>query len=775
MASTLETLVVRISADASKLEQELNRQVKNAETAGAKIRAGLRLGAQGLAVIGTAATGAATAMTLLVNRTAAYADEVDKAAIRTRLARSTVQELRFVADQAGGSFQAIEANVRAFTGRLAELDRGSKVVAGTFDRLGVSVYDTNGALRDTEALFLDTITALAGVENETERAALAVQAFGETGTELLPILSAGADGIEAMRDKANELGLVLDDQRIGALVQYKDAVSRVGQAFEGVQREISIGFLPVLKDGLLPLLENFLIPRLRDAVNDLLGLESGFDNSGVATDRLRGKLADIAASVVTFGDILLDLGRISVGLTQVITAPFATLGAVIGALSVDLGRFVDGMAELTRGIPLWKRGSWFAAADIFAGARDLFAGTIGAGIADAVQAGIDQGATGLANLTGGFTGLGDMSPGEAARRAVLNGTTVLGGNRSTPGTYNPTGAGNAPSGTPSDPVAVELVTAPSLNRTLEDAGLLPRSQAYRQLGITPFARLPEAVPLGDPGVRAGNLVVRLEAPDVRARVGGAVRLDDPGAFARLLLGDAELSQRDFGQLEEAKARARVRIAEWVAWRIALTTESLREGEDAGTMGRAAFGPFTTGQRLLNDSYQGFRPRPSNPADIARAAAINEQRAEDLRQASEEFRANVVESSILFGTNLVNAFKSGDPSSIFGAVSGGIGSILGLFNPFAGELFSLVGGLGSALIGLGRNDESEATRALGASTRGAPAIELNFTVNQSLNIASLTGSDRRAVDGLLNDTVRALEGVITRNVLPRLGYLEERIA
>src|SRR5690606_17556127 len=127
-------------------------------------------------------------------------DEVDKAAIRTRLARSTVQELRFVADQAGGSFQAIEANVRAFTGRLAEMERGSKVVAGTFDRLGVSVYDANGALRDTEALFLDTVTALAGVENETERAALAVQAFGETGTELLPILSAGADGIEAMRD-----------------------------------------------------------------------------------------------------------------------------------------------------------------------------------------------------------------------------------------------------------------------------------------------------------------------------------------------------------------------------------------------------------------------------------------------------------------------------------------------------------------------------------------------------------------------------------------------
>lgn len=775
MASTLETLVVRLTADATKLEQEFNRQIRNAETAGTKIRAGLRLGAQAFAVLGTAATGAATAMTVLVNRTAGYADEVDKAAIRTRLARSTVQELRFVADQAGGSFQAIEANVRAFTGRLAEMERGSKVVAGTFDRLGVSVYDANGALRDTEALFLDTITALAGVENETERAALAVQAFGETGTELLPILSAGADGIEAMRDKANELGLVLDDQRIGALVQYKDSVSRIGQAFEAVQREVSIGFLPVLKDGVLPLLENFLIPRLRDAVTDVFALETAFDNSGEATDELRGKLADIAASVVTFGDILLDLGRISVGLTQVITAPFATLGAVIGSLSVDLGRFLDGMAEITDGLELWQRGSWWGAAAIFRQSRDLFNNTIGAGVAGAVQAGIEQGAAGLANLERGFTGLGDFGPAEAARQAVLNGTTILGGNRNTPGTYNPTGGAGTPSGTPSDPVAVELVTAPSLNRTLEDAGLLPRNDAYRQLGINPFARLPAAIPLGDPGVRAGNLVTRLDPPAVRATVGGAVRLDAPDVFARLLLGDAEFSQRDFGQLEEAKARARVRVAEWLAMRLSVTTASLRMDEDAGTMGRDAFGPFTTGQRLLNDSYQGFRPRPSNPADIARAAGINEQRAEDLRQASEEFRANVVESSILFGTNLVNAFKSGDPSSIFGAVSGGVGSILGLFNPLAGEFFSLIGGLGSALIGLGRNEESEATRALGASTRGAPAVEFNVSVYQSLSIASLTGEGRRAVDGLLNDTASRIEAVITRNVLPRLGYLEERIA
>ena len=338
-----------------------------------------------------------------------------------------------------------------------------------------------------------------------------------------------------------------------------------------------------------------------------------------------------------------------------------------------------------------------------------------------------------------------------------------------------------------------LTIAPSLNRTLEDAGLLPRGEAYRQLGINPFASVTPGVPIGDPGVRAtfgGVADLRGYAPF--AKVGPATRLDDPGAFARLLLGDAELQERDLGRVAQATKEANEAAAE--AMRLAIAAEEawrsnllFARGQDARFGSPEALDAFTRqaliqsygvtpDQLALGSSYQGFRPRESNPVDIENAKAINEER-EAIRQAGEDFRGAVVNAAADFTGVLIKGIRSGDTGSIVEGIFGIGGSLIGMIPGvgFWGQVVSsflpVLGGLFGSMV---PRDE-EATRAPGAAVRGAPAIELNFTVNQSLSVASLTGADRRAVDGLADDLVRRLENVITRNVLPRLGYLEERIA
>ncbi|HET9026100.1 MAG TPA: hypothetical protein VFN07_01040 [Trueperaceae bacterium] len=258
MASTLETLVIKLTADARLLEAELDKQVTKAERSGKRIESAFSSGLKFAGAIGIAATGLATGLTAAAQRAATYADEIDQAAIKTRLARSTVQELRYATDQAGGSWAAVESNVRAFTGRIVELERGSDRAAATFAGIGVSAYDTGGKLRATEDVLLDTLHALAGIKNESERAARTVEVFGQSGTDLLPLLSVGASGIEELRSKAHELGLVLDDQSIGALVTYKSEISRVQQQVGALGREFTVALMPILTGGVLPALQSGL-------------------------------------------------------------------------------------------------------------------------------------------------------------------------------------------------------------------------------------------------------------------------------------------------------------------------------------------------------------------------------------------------------------------------------------------------------------------------------------------------------------------------------------
>ena len=122
--------------------------------------------------------------------------------------------------------------------------------------------------------------------------------------------------------------------------------------------------------------------------------------------------------------------------------------------------------------------------------------------------------------------------------------------------------------------------------------------------------------------------------------------------------------------------------------------------------------------------------------------------------------------------------------IEGSVSGiieGLVNIGGIIASIIFPVFAPLIAVASALLGriLGRLADpqvpnQQATRAAGAQARSAPALELNFTFNQSLALASLTDPDSRsALNQSATDAFTRFERVIQTNVLPRLDRLEAR--
>lgn len=177
------------------------------------------------AAISTAAVAASAAMAGWAKKAAEVGDRVDKLSQKMNLSRKGFQELDYIAEQNGTTLEALSMSMKTLA---VQAEADGKV----FEKLGINVKDAGGALKDQETLFNETLNVLFSMENQTERLALASKLFGRGAQELAPILNAGADGFEELRQRAHDLGLVLSDEAIDASVRFGDTLDDLSKSFK---------------------------------------------------------------------------------------------------------------------------------------------------------------------------------------------------------------------------------------------------------------------------------------------------------------------------------------------------------------------------------------------------------------------------------------------------------------------------------------------------------------------------------------------------------------
>ena len=114
--------------------------------------------------------------------------------------------------------------------------------------LGVSATDVNGQIRPTEQVLLDLADKFSAMPDGADKAALAVKLFGKEGLAIIPFLNQGREGITALMEEAQRLGLVMSEDVARASEVFNDNLTRLSAIFEGVQRQIGAAVIPVLAD-----------------------------------------------------------------------------------------------------------------------------------------------------------------------------------------------------------------------------------------------------------------------------------------------------------------------------------------------------------------------------------------------------------------------------------------------------------------------------------------------------------------------------------------------
>lgn len=309
MATRVEDLILPIDADSRALKRELaatesrNRATTTAirrqwNSASSGIdRLGKRLkGARvAIAAVGTAlAAGAIGGQT---RRFEDLADSIDKVSQRLGVSAKFLQENRFAAEQAGVGANTFDLALQRLIRRSGEAAVGAGEARGALRELGVEVVDSSGRLRSSEAIFEDSIRALARIEDATLRTAAAQKLFDSEGVSLVQL----ASSYDVLIARARELGVAIDEGAIRKLVDTKDASAQLGAQ---IDRDLAPSMANLARLSLLVKrgfgdLLNTVSPFLSNVLLDASNPSEFFnlENAGQALGRTRAEIARITSEI----------------------------------------------------------------------------------------------------------------------------------------------------------------------------------------------------------------------------------------------------------------------------------------------------------------------------------------------------------------------------------------------------------------------------------------------------------------------------------------------
>lgn len=239
----LAKLVVKLEAQnaqfMSQLEaanKKLDKFAKAAKTSAANIAAG----------VATGAAAAAAAFAAMASNTLENGDKLAKMSQSTGVAVETLSRLGYAADLSGVSLDDLGKASAKLSKTMADAARGGKMQQEAFNKLGISVKNTDGTLRSSEDVMLDIADKFADMEDGATKSALAMEYFGKSGVSMIPFLNMGRDGIKELTDEADALGVTISTQTAKQAEMFNDNLSRLKGAAQGLVNVFVERALPML-------------------------------------------------------------------------------------------------------------------------------------------------------------------------------------------------------------------------------------------------------------------------------------------------------------------------------------------------------------------------------------------------------------------------------------------------------------------------------------------------------------------------------------------------
>jgi TP901 family phage tail tape measure protein len=298
LATTTKEIIARLKLDGKEFKSKLSDTHKSV----LKLTAGL--------------TAVTAAVVTAAKMTANYRDETIKAA---RAAGSTAEDFSALRHAANLSGLTIEQ----LTKGLQKLSNPAGQAKEQLERLGVSMTDASGNMKTQNQILEETADAISGLNSPAQRSGAALKIFGEEGAKMVNLLSGGSEGIRAMTEEAERMGLTFSQAAGEAAELFNDNITRLTGSIKGCVQQFSGGIIEFVNG-------TGIMDTLSEAVQSVTGFWRSLDE-------------ETRKTIVTVGAVVAGIAALTLAIAGVVAIAPA-VGAAITVMTGGLNLVVVGIA-----------------------------------------------------------------------------------------------------------------------------------------------------------------------------------------------------------------------------------------------------------------------------------------------------------------------------------------------------------------------------------------------------------------------------------------------
>ena len=233
------------------------------------------------------------------------------------LSVSALQELQYAANIAGISQGEFEMSIRQLANSAQGAAMGVDTFAKAYSSLGISP-SVNGKMKQTDQILMEMADKFSRMPDSLEKTAAANDIFGRSGMRLIPFLNKGSAGIAALREEAESLGIVLDEQAAKASEQFNIGLKRLWASITGIKNQIGVGLMPAITE---------LVADMKDWIM-------------VNKDMVRSTMQEWINGTVTLLKSLYSFAKSTIEGIKGMTEAFGGLNRVVKDITIILAAFI---------------------------------------------------------------------------------------------------------------------------------------------------------------------------------------------------------------------------------------------------------------------------------------------------------------------------------------------------------------------------------------------------------------------------------------------------
>ena len=231
------------------------------------------------------------------------ADAFGKLSTRTGIAADKLQAFANAGKLADVSQSDLETGLRTLARTQAEAADGVATYSEAYAKLGLSVKKADGSLKPSDQLLGEIADKFQDLPNGPEKAAVAMDIFGRSGSKLITLLNGGTEALERFNYETSE-----NFAQNAEL--FNDKITTLQIQFDGFRMQLADALLPTLNS----IIEAFSV--MLSAERDFTGFFTAIDVS------LKALAVSLAATAMAITEIV-----------QLVKTAATALGAI------SLGRF----------------------------------------------------------------------------------------------------------------------------------------------------------------------------------------------------------------------------------------------------------------------------------------------------------------------------------------------------------------------------------------------------------------------------------------------------